>query len=209
MKRTKILTVAIVAIFCAVGFSVMADDNDAAGGVTYHIYLQMNDNTSDALPVNKWLKPYQAETTGFDSFKAALEYGCNDAGMNVTMLLGAITAIGPYSIHGDSEDYSKYYGFTIYSAIGDKWDTVTYSGNTSTYAVVFDKFLSESEYNELSEKDKSGYMLNNLLLVKYASKLPNTSTAGYDNTMLIVAGIVAGVIIIAAAVVLVMRKKHA
>ena len=208
MQKAKFLTVAIVAMFCATGFALMAEEDDAAGGVTFHIYLQMNDDTSNSLPVNMWLKPYQTESTGYESFQAALEYGCREANMDVTMLLGTITSIGAYGIHGDPDDYSKYYGFTIYSAIGDKWDTVTYAGNTTTYAVVFDKFLSESEYNALSEKDKSGYMLNNLLLVKYASKLPNTSVTGYDNTMLIVAGIVAGVIIIAA-IVFVVKKKHA
>jgi hypothetical protein len=208
MTKSKILTVAIVAMFCATAFAVVATEENDADKVTYHIYLQLNDNTINEKPIEKWLDPYDANSKSKDNYLAALKAGLSAAKLDYVISdSGWLSSIGDYASHGEWGSL-EYYGFAIYYADGKNWETTSTYDEGTTFCIVFDKYLTQSEYDKLSDKDKEKYYDSGW---GYATKLPTVSTTAWEsnNTMLyIIIGIVA-VIVVIAVVFFVMKKKNA
>lgn len=195
---SKILTVAIVAMFCATAFAVVAEENDAADKTTYHIYIQLNDNTINAKPIEMWLEPYDASAKSTEEFFKALKSGLDKAKISYVINDTWLSKIGDYATHGEWGSTS-YYGFASYYADGKDWKEVTTYAEGTTVAIVFDKYLTMDEYNALSEKDKAKYYNNPY---GWASLLPTVSTTGWESSsnmgmFLIIGAIVVVVLIVA------------
>ena len=204
--NSKILAVAVVAMFAATAFAVMADsEEDDGANVTYHFYLQLNDDTINEVPINKWLVSYDASSQSKASYIAGLKYALDKAGLEYGIGdSGWLSFIGDYQTHGTWDNITDYYSFAIYYADGDKWVTTSTYDEGTTFAIVFDKYLWQFEYDELSEKEKAKYYDSGW---GYASKLPTVGTTSYDSSMLyIIIGVVA-IIVIIAVVFFVMKKK--
>ncbi len=203
--NTKILAVAVVAMFAVTAFTFVADENDAADKVTYHFYIQCNDETLNATPINKWLDAYEAESQSKDSFIAGLSASLDKADIDYDIgTSGWINSIGEYATHG--EWLAEYYGFAIYYADGEEWESTSTYAESTTFAIVFDKYLSSAEYEELTEDEQKNYLDSGW---GYATKLPTVSTTGYDNSMMMYIIIAVVVIIIIAAAVFFLKKKNA
>jgi len=197
---SKILTVAIVAMFCATAFAVVAEENDAADKTTYHIYIQLNDNTINAKPIEMWLDSYDASAQSKEGFFAALKAGLDKAKITYDIAdSGWISKIGDYATHGEWGSTS-YYGFSVYYADGKVWKTTSGDYNEgTTLSVVFDKYLTDEEYKALSDADKAKYEYN---AFGYASLLPSVSTTAWESSsnmgmFLIIGAIVVVVLIVA------------
>jgi len=203
--KCKILTIAIVAMFAATGFIAVADDASADDSkVTYHIYLQLKDDSTGLKPVNIWLKPYESDGVSVVAFFDALEEGCEAAGISYTEDLLGLPIIAGYQDH---TDLVHTYTYTVYTASNDKWVPVTsYDGGT-TFAIVFDEVLSASAYDALSDSEKAKYYYNDLLIGGMATKLPATTTTGYDNTMMYIIIAIVVIVIIAVIAFFLLKKK--
>ncbi len=207
--KSKILALAVAAMFAATAFTLVADENSADDGtITYHIYLQLNDPTSDAEPVNTWLKPYECTEMSYDSFITALREGCQDLGLEVTTAMQTITSIGTFSDHGILGDNCYYFTFFYANEGDEEWKyTVSPSDEATTYAIVFDQILTMDAYNNLSDNDKKEYMVHESILVDYAFKKPNVGTTGYDSSMMYVIIAAIAILVIIAGTILYLRKK--
>ena len=203
--KYKILTIAIVAMFAATGFIAVANDAAADDSkVTYHIYLQLKDDSTGLKPVTIWLKPHETDEVSVLEFFDALEEGCEAANISYTSGLLGLPIIAGYQDH---TDLVHTYAYTVYAASNDKWVPVTsYDGGT-TFAIVFDEVLSSVEYGELSDSEKAKYYYNDLLIGGMATKLPATSTTGYDNTMMYIIIAIVVIVIIAVIAIFLLKKK--
>lgn len=196
---SKILTVAIVAMFCATAFAVVAEENDAADKTTYHIYIQLHDNTINAKPVDMWLDAYDASAQNKDNFITALKAGLDKAKMSYDISeSGWLSKIADYATHGEWGSTS-YYGFAVYYADGKVWKSTSTYDEGTTFAIVFDKYLTDGEYKALSDADKEKYEYNDW---GYATFLPTVSTTAWESSsnmgmFLIIGAIVVVVLIIA------------
>ncbi|WII07570.1 hypothetical protein PED39_08240 [Methanomassiliicoccales archaeon LGM-RCC1] len=204
--NSKILAVAVVAMFVATAFAVVATEDNDAADVTYHFYIQCNDDTSNAVPINQWLKAYTADEKSADNYLEALIEGLQDAEIDYEMSGTWLVSIGSYESHGDWHDYSTYYGFAVFYADGDKWKPTNTYDESTTFAIVFDKYLSVEEYNALSDADKAKYSYSEY---GYAQKLPTVGTTAYDNTMMLIIIAIIVIVVIAVAVFFFMKKKNA
>jgi hypothetical protein len=203
--NSKILAVAVVAMFAATAFAVLADsEDDDAANVTYHYYLQLNDDTSNAVPINKWLVSYDASAQTAANYLDGLCYALQKAELDYEFTGNWIVNIGGYESHGSWDNISDYYGFAVYYASGNEWKATSTYDEGTTFAIVFDKYLWQFEYEELSDKDKAKYLYNDW---GYATKLPTVGTTSYDNTMMYIIIAVVVIIIIIAIIFFVMKKK--
>lgn len=206
--KSKVLAVAVVAMFCATAFAVVATEDNDADKVTYNIYIQLNDNTINTKPIEKWLDSYEAPSKSKANYIAALKAGLDKAGLKYEMSdSGWLSSIGDYATHGEWGSLA-YYGFAVYYADGKEWEPTSSYEEGTTFAIVFDKYLTESEYKELSDKDKEKYEHNDY---GYATLLPTVSTTSWEssNMMLYIIIAVVVIVIIACAAFFFMKKKKA
>jgi len=205
--KSKIMMAVIVAMFAATGLIAVVEDASADDSkVTYHIYLQLRDDSTGLKPVNIWLKPYEADEMSGISIYRALEEGCEAAGINY--LGEGIPIIAGYKGH---TELSHTYAYMVYIADNDKWAPYTGHEEATTYAFVFDEVLSSSAYEALSETEKAKYYYNYLMIGTVggvATKLPATSTTGYENTMTYVILAIVMVILTSTLVIFLLRKRR-
>ncbi len=215
-NNTKILAVAIVAMFSLTAFAVLDTDNNDAASVQYHIYIQLYDDSIDAISQEIWIINDQVDQSK-DSYINALKQGLDDQELSYEISAsGWLSAIGDFVVHGGwDETYQpdNYYGFAIYYADGDEWKLTSTYAESNTMAVVFDRYLSASEYEALSDSEKEYYAVDQYM--GYATSLPTVSTTAYetivniimDFIIYIVVAIVVAVVIGLAIVIWVAKKK--
>ena len=209
--KSKILAIAVVAMFCATAFAITAaEDDDAADKATYHIYIQLNDSTINATSQEKWLNAYDADAKSKDNYLKALKSGLDAANLKYEISdSGWLSSIGDYKTHGDWGSV-QYYGFAVYYADGNTWKTTSTYDEGTTFAIVFDKYLTDDEYKALSESDKAKYEYNTY---GYATLLPKVSTTSWetpaDNTMIYIIVAIVAIIIIAVIAIYFIKKRNA
>ena len=197
----KILAVAIVAMFCSAACIVAVSDDSDADKVIYHYYIQLKDDTINAKPIQKWLGSYDATSQSKESYLTGLKKGLDDAGLKYVMgASGWLTSIDVFATHGDFDFESDYYSFAVYYADGKEWKATSTYEEGNTFAIVFDKYLWQEEYDKLSDKDKEKYHLDPY---GYATKLPTVSTTDYKSGSDMTLYIIIGAIIVVALVVVV------
>mgnify|MGYP006988898118 CR=1 FL=1 len=200
--NAKIMAVAIVAMFCAAGFvSVLADEDDA-DKVTYHYYLQLNDDTTSKKAVSEWLTSYSASSQSKESYLEGLIEALSDSGYDYEFNDTWIVNIAGFSGHGAWDNVSDYYSFAVYYADGEDWKATSTYDEGTTFAIVFDKYLWQSDYDKLSDDEKEQYEYSSY---GYASKLPTVSTTDYEGNSIIImyTAIIVVVIVVDVVVVIV------
>jgi hypothetical protein len=212
--NTKILAVAVVAMFAMTAFVSFADDSDAANK-TYHLYTEVIDADGNTV------------ASGWESFECEQNNSAWAAAATVAFqkVMGKyVNDVRDYYITGNDDgvsvvyDASALWPATYYNKDG-KWawveDTKTaYVGADSSAIIMWDPAL----YGTLFYADELpvGADAKNFIHVEQSwgsfwAKLPSTAPNGYgggaDYTLYIVAAVIIIIIVIAA--VFFLKKKNA
>ena len=136
------------------GYAYRIPDSKVSDYV-YNIYLQLHDPIIKRQDLVMWLEPYYTDEQGRYVFASALTSGLDAAGITYSISKsGTIGMIGGYTPREGSDGT---YGFTIYRFDGTGYVVAESTEPDTTYMIVFDRVLSEKEFDALSPDDKVDY----------------------------------------------------
>ena len=210
--NTKILAVAVVAMFAMTAFVSFADDSDAANK-TYHLYTEVIDADGNTV------------ASGWESFECEQNNSAWAAAATVAFqkVMGKyVNDVRDYYITGNDDgvsvvyDASALWPATYYSKDG-KWawveDTKTaYVGADSSAIIMWAPALYGTLFyaDELPVgADASKFVYVEQGWGSFWMLLPQTSVTGYDSGMLLYIVIAIVIIVIIVAAVFYMKKKNA
>jgi len=213
--NSKILAVAVVAMFVATAFAVVAtEDNDAASGEqkTYHLYIEIIDEDMK-VTAKQWSTFTCEKNNAAWAAKATVELQ--------KVVEGQVNSVKDYYVNPSTmwivypED-SKWWASTFYGEKG-KWalidDVSTQYVENDTTAITLCPTTIYSDCYYISElpvgADASKYLHIQLFGGDQYFLLPQTSVTGYDSGMLLYIIIAVVIIVIIVAAVFYMKKKNA
>ncbi len=209
--NSKILTVAVVAMFCATAFAVAAAEDDGASDKTYRLYIEVIDGKGNTV-YSKWIsetsgasvKEYIAAMNA-DYSKAITEAGLKSLG-NVQKYY-VDDSWGGVTFNYDTE---YVYAATYYAKDG-KWAEVTDMSNnyvdSSSAAIVLCPVDSFYNFFYL-EKLPVGADANNYLKGDYGFMyLPDQAPNGFESPVMLYAIIALVIIVIIALILVVVKSK--
>ncbi len=212
--NTKILAVAVVAMFAMTAFVSIADESDAANK-TYHLYIEVID------------KDGKTVASGWESFDSEVNNSAWAAQATVAFqkVLGKyINDVKDYYITGNDDgvtvvyDSAAFWPATYFNKDG-KWAWVentktAYTGADSAAIIMWDPSLYGTLFyaDELPVgADAKDYLHVEQSWGSFWAKLPSTAPNGYggDNTLIYIIVAVVVIIVIVGAVVMMKKKKTA
>ncbi len=193
----KGFAIAVIAVMVCSAFAVvMADSDDSAadGATEYSFQIQLNDGTNSYFATGKY------DSNNFaDALMGLLDSKGATYSISASGWISSITANGITYASG-TWGSEPYYGFAIYYLDGNEWKATSTYNESSTFAVVFDKYLFTAPTGD----DASKYMDSGY---NYWTLLPESVSDGDgDSNILIYVG--AAILAIIAIAVIVFAVKR-
>lgn len=214
-KSSKILAVAVVAMFAMTAFAVVASENDAANK-SYHFYVEVLDEKGD-VDAKGW-SSFSCEKNN-SAWAAQATNGFQDV---MGMVLNDVR---DYYVTGNDDgvrfvyDSTEYWPACFFNKDG-KWALVSdvkneYINADSVAVVMYSPDLYGEMFYAIElpvGADAKDYLFVEESWGSFYMKLPTASPNGYDSgnmTLYIVIGVIAVIIIIAAVYFVIRKKKTA